>query len=134
MNLIPVVNMKSDEITNICRDDIVKVGSGKRGLIFTTTDGAEYRIARTQEEIEEAWAAAGFMQLDSTNVVNLNMARVYDRERGVVLFDDKDTYATVARINQANFLSVTAAYGIDVKEPPEKEQPQKFKGTLAYMR
>lgn len=132
-NLIPVVNMKTDEVTNILRGDIIKVGSGKRGLIFITADGNEYRLVRTQDEIEEAWFNDGFMQLDSTNVVNLNLAHAYDTERSVVLFDGTDDYATVAKISQTNLLKVAAKYDIEIKEPPEQVKPQKIKG-LAFLR
>ncbi|MCP1306454.1 MULTISPECIES: hypothetical protein [Paenibacillus] len=117
VHLVPLVDLETGQIVEIDRDDITKITSDKYGIVFTSHEsGKRYRFPRNQDEIEEAWFQYGFRSTDSTNVVNVNRAKVYDEARGLLYFGDSEEsdFAYVAAVHNDHVIALSIQRGIKV--------------------
>lgn len=131
VHLLPVVDVETGEVVEIDRNEICKTSSDKRGILLRSIKtGKQYRFVRTQDELEEAWFPYGFRSFDSTNVVCMEHAKVYDEFRGRIYFEDNPTdksfYGSVANVHKDHLKELIPEYGIkpieEVTKAASKQQ------------
>ncbi|MCM3272602.1 hypothetical protein [Paenibacillus elgii] len=119
VRLIPVVDLETGEALEIDQETIYKTVTERNGIVLKCTNGKSYRFPRNQDELEDAWFHTGFRRLDSTNVVNMNHARVYDEKSGKIYFEDQPTknsdFGNVAAIHSDYVIfEVSKEFGVKI--------------------